>query len=452
MKKNRLGLLWTGCLLFMTNAALVAQSNSDSTRKQIKQMVMSRIDNNVSVGTVVAFLEDGKEEYFVYGLANITDKQPITKKSVFDIGSITKTFTSLLLADLVLKGSMKLDDPVQKFLPDSVKMPAFNGRSITLLDLATHTSGLPRMPSNFKPRNPQNPFADYAAKDLYAFLKTVQLNRPTGTFEYSNLGVGLLGHLLTLVTGKSYELLLQETILKPLKMKESSTFNSSPYLTVGHVDNHPVTHWDMDIFAGAGAIRSNAENMMRYVKAEMGLLPSPLKEAMTFTQQPRHEMERTEQIGLGWLIRTLNQDEIMWHNGATAGYTSFVGFSRKTNKAIIILNNSQQSVDELGMHFFDPSVKITPTPKAIAVPVPTLQRYVGVYEIQPGQEFDVKLEGDQLLIKLGQQSYMKAYAESENKFFSRVVQASVAFFNNEKGEVDRLVLYQNGQEISAKRK
>lgn len=451
MKTHVHGLLLASCLFLVIND-LVAQVAPDSVKKDIKQAVISQINNKASVGTVVASWDNSQEDYFAYGLANITNKQPITKQSVFEIGSITKTFTSLMLAELVVTGKVKLDDPVQKFLPDSVHMPAFNSQPITLIDLATHTSGLPRLPDNLKPKDPQNPYADYGLKELYTFLKTYQLKRAVGTYEYSNLGVGLLGHTLTLITGKSYEQLLQDVICKPLKMTETSTRNTSSYLTVGHSDSSPVAHWDFGILAGAGAIRSNAEDMMRYVKAEMGILPSPLKQAMELTQQPHRNVAKDIQIGLGWHIQSVNDDELFWHNGGTGGYTSFTGFSRKTNKAITILNNSERSVDDLGVHFFDPSVRITPTEKAIAVPVQILQRYVGVYEIQPGHEFDVKLENGQLLIKLSGQQYLAVYAESESKFFYRAVEASVAFFRNKKGEVDRLVLYQNGHEVSAKRK
>lgn len=452
MKINLYGLALTGCLFCGISYKLTAQTPLDSVKTTIKQQVISRIDNNLSVGTVVAFSENGKEEYFVYGFANTIDKQPITKKSVFEIGSITKTFTSLLLADLVQKGKVKLDDPVQKFLPDSVKIVAFNGQPITFGDLASQTSGLPRMPDNFKPKDPTNPYADYGPNELYAFLKTYQPKRAAGKYEYSNLGVGLLGHTLTLISGKSYEQLLQDVICKSLKMRETSTLNTSRYLTVGHSGIRPVAHWDFDAIAGAGAIRSNAEDMMQYVKAELGLISSPLKQAIDLTQQPLHNAGKDMKIGLGWHILSANNDDIVWHNGGTGGYRTFAGFSKKTNKAIIILNNSGQSPDDLGMFFFNPTAKITPVKKAITVSKETLQSYIGVYEITPGTEFDVKLEGEQLQIKLTGQDYLEAYPESESKFFYRVVDASIAFFKNEKGEVDKLILYQNGREVPAKRK
>lgn len=442
----------TSLLVLHSNDTLLAQSRPDSLKNNIKRAVINLIDNQAAVGTVIAFLENGKEDYFVYGLANQLNKQAITKQSVFDIGSITKTFTSLLLADLVAKGKVKLEDPVQKFLPNSVRMPTYKGQPITLISLATHTSGLPSYPPNFEPKDLLNSIASFGTKELYAFLNSYQLTRGVGTPEYSNLGVGLLGHTLTLITGKSYAQLVQEIILTPLQMSESSTTTKSPYLTVGHVDNRAVAHWDLDVFAGAGAVRSNAVDMMRYLKAQMSIQPASLKTAIELTQQPRLDVDKNTRFCLGWALRSAGTDEFYLHNGATPGYTAFMGFSRKTNKAIIILNNSEQSLDELGMYFFDPSVKLTLTKKAITVPLLTLQQYVGQYELEPGVMVDVKLEGDHLMVKLGNQDYMREYAESESRFFSRGTPYSFAFFKNDKGEVDKLVLYVDGEEHPAKRK
>ncbi|GAB2541241.1 serine hydrolase [Spirosoma aerophilum] len=441
-------------ILFHVSLSSVSfgQAVSDSVKRTIREQVISRIENKVAVGTVVVFLENGQEDYFVYGNGSAVNGKPITKKSVFEIGSISKTFTSLLLADLVQKGTVKLTDPIDKYLPESVRIPSYDGHKLTFADLASHTSGLPRMPANFNPKDPANPYVDYRSDELFAFLKTYQLKHGVGTYDYSNLGAGLLAHTLSVISGKSYEQMLQDVICKPLKMTQTSTLNTSPYLTTGHSYVRPTAHWDFDVMAGAGAIRSNAEDMVRYLKAEMGLLSTTLKPAIDLTQQPIHEAGKDMKIGLGWHIRSMNNDEIIWHNGGTGGYRSFAGFSRKTNKGIIILNNSEQSPDDIGFYFFNPSTKITTIRKATSISKQVLQSYVGVYQIAPGSEFDVKLEGDQLFVKLMKQDYIEVFPESETKFFYRVIDASLAFFKNEDGKVVKLVLYQNGREIPAMRK
>ncbi|WP_157815900.1 serine hydrolase [Spirosoma pollinicola] len=441
MKRKYSYLFITVLYLSLSSAFSFGQAVSDSVKKTIKEQVIVRIDNKLSVGTVVAFLENGKETYFVYGYGTSSNKQQLSKKSVFEIGSISKTFTSLLLADLVQKGKIKLDDPIDKYLPDSVKIPGFNGHKITFADLATHTSGLPRMPDNFNPKNPENPYIDYGPAQLYAFLKTYQLKRAVGTYEYSNLGVGLLGHTLSVISGKSYEQMLQDVICKPLSMKETSTLNSSPSLTTGYAGVTPTAHWDFDVIAGAGAIRSNVEDMMRYIKAEMGLLSSALKPAMDLTQRPIHDAGKDMKIGLGWHIRSANNDEIIWHNGGTGGYRTFAGFSKKTNKAIIILNNSGQSPDDLGFYFFNPNTKITPVKKAITLSKQILQSYVGVYQIAPGAEFDVKLDADQLLVKLSGQEFIDVYPESETRFSTGLWTQLLCFPKTKKARLTSLFYF-----------
>ena len=147
---------------------------------------------------------------------------PLDGNTVFEMGSISKVFTGALLADMVARGEVKLDDPIAKYLPQTVKVPSRNGRQITLLDLATQSSGLPRLPSNMRPADFSNPYADYSVQQLYEFLSGYSLTRDPGQrYEYSNLGVGLLGHVLALRAGKSYEEILKERILDPLGMNDT---------------------------------------------------------------------------------------------------------------------------------------------------------------------------------------------------------------------------------------
>src|SRR5204863_10176282 len=147
----------------------------------------------------------------------------VSAGSVFAIGSITEVFPASRLGGMASRGEVRLDAPVAKYLPSSAHIPSRNGRQITLLDLVTQSSGLPRMPSNFTPRDSMNPYADYSVQQLYAFLSGYQLTRDIGaTYEYSNLGVGLLGHALALKAEMSYEQLVTRRILAPLALTETA--------------------------------------------------------------------------------------------------------------------------------------------------------------------------------------------------------------------------------------
>lgn len=356
------------CLAFVSLVILVCsckERDQNGVKNTIKIYQTRSIDNGFLVGTAIAFYENGKEDYFCYGFSDTTRKSAITKQSVFEIGSISKTFTALLLADLVQKGRMKLDDPVDQYLPDSVGVPLVGDQMITLADLSSHNSGLPRMPDNFTPKDSTNPYTDYSVKDMYTFLDSIRFRRLTHKYEYSNLAVGLLGVAETNLTGKSYETLLQQIICKPLAMGQTSTLNTSKFLTTGHVATHAVNHWDLDAMVGAGGIRSSAEDLMRYLKAQMGITGSKLLPAMKLTQKPLHNVYENTKVGLGWHFTLIEGDTIVWHSGGTGGYRTFAGFSKNTGRAIVILNNSAYSADELGKYFFDQKSKVPPVKSPI---------------------------------------------------------------------------------------
>src|ERR1035441_3482541 len=181
--------------LLIAAMAVRGQVPSDSV---IRAILADRIDTlHQNVGIAVGIVDANGRRFVSYGSFSVTDPRPVGNDTVFEIGSTTKVFTSTILADMVQRGEVSLDDPVAKYLPAGVKMPQRDGKQITLIDLATHTSGLPRMPSNFAPKDPRSPYADYTVASLFQFLSSYELKRDIGSqFEYSNMGVGLLGQAL----------------------------------------------------------------------------------------------------------------------------------------------------------------------------------------------------------------------------------------------------------------
>src|SRR5437762_3782146 len=228
--------------LFLSGAAQLSAQGwpNDSA---LNATLQSRVRTPPGIGIVVATLEKGKPRR-IFSAGSSGSATPLDGNTVFEIGSITKTFTSALLADMVERGEVKLDDPVSKFLPATVRVPSRGGKQITLLDLATQSSGLPRLPNNLSPKNILNPYADYSVQQLYDFLSHYELTRDIGSqFEYSNLGGGLLGHALSLRAGKSYEALVIERILEPLGMHDTRitlTPEMREHFAVGHSANGTV--------------------------------------------------------------------------------------------------------------------------------------------------------------------------------------------------------------------
>jgi CubicO group peptidase (beta-lactamase class C family) len=240
----------------------------------------------------VGLLEpDGRTRVVAFGDPG-PGQPPLDGNSVFEIGSISKVFTATVLAELVREGRVSLDDPAQKYLPDSVHLPTRNGKQITLGNLSSQNSGLPRMPDNFHPADPMNPYADYTVQQMYDFLNGYQLTRDPGEeFEYSNLGVGLLGHILARIVGQSYERMERERVWQPLGMTHTAiTFTPwmKAHLALGHsASGEVVPNWDLPTLAGAGAIRSTTNDMLKFASANLHPERGPLEKAMAFAHQRR---------------------------------------------------------------------------------------------------------------------------------------------------------------------
>jgi CubicO group peptidase (beta-lactamase class C family) len=326
---------------------------------EIRQILVDRIDaRHQSIGIVVGAIDATGRRVVSYGQLDEGDPRPLNGDTVFEIGSITKIFTSLLLADMTVRGELKLDDPVGKYLPATVTMPERGGQQITLIDLATHRSGLPRLPDNFFPKDPANPYADYTVDQLYAFLNAYRLTRDIGArHQYSNLGGGLLGHVLAERAGMDYEALVRERITKPLGMKDTAIALSPELrarLAVGHDGRmRPAKNWDIPTLAGAVALRSTANDLLRFLAAELGFVDTKLKSAMQAQLAVRRPgAAASTQIALGWYLSEIQSHAVIRHNGITGGYRSFIAFDPLARAGVVVLSNAYTRIgpDDIGRH------------------------------------------------------------------------------------------------------
>jgi len=431
---------------------------------EIRKILVERVDTfHQGVGIVVGVVEPQGRRVVAYGSLNQGDPRPLNGDTIFEIGSATKVFTSLLLADMVQRGEVALTDPVAKYLPAGVKVPERGGRAITLVDLSTHTSGLPRLPSNFQPKDPANPYADYSTQQLYQFLSSYQLPRDIGSrFEYSNLGGGLLGHALARRAGMDYEALVRLRITRPLGM-ESTAITLSPEmkarLALGHNDKLvTVPNWHLPALAGAGALRSSVNDLLIFLAANLGYVESPLAPAMAAMLAVRRPLGAPGggEIGLGWLITKPSEDEIVWHNGGTGGYRSFIGYDAKAGVGVVVLSNTftASGVDDIGMHLLDSHVPLLPPPKEhkeIAVDPKIFDGYVGQYQLAPNFILTITREANGLFAQATGQPKLQIFPESEREFFYKVVDAQITFETDASGRATSLTLHQNGANLPAKR-
>ncbi|MXV90326.1 MAG: beta-lactamase family protein [Acidimicrobiia bacterium] len=335
-------------------AAPTAQENDAPVEEaQIRRLLEEFVDGGQSVGVVAGFVRDGERIVVGHGRLSAEDPGAPDGDTVFEIGSVTKVFTSIVLADLELSGDLALDTPVQSLVGDEVRVPVRDGAEITLGHLATHSSGLPRLPDNLAPADWANPYADYTVEHLYEFLAGHKLARDIGeAVEYSNLGYGLLGHVLALREGVDYETLITQRILEPLEMSDTAVELTPPSrerLAPGHDEElQPVPNWDIPTLAGAGSLRSTVNDLLIFLEANLGLRQTPLREAMAHTHVPQvTDPALGMDIGLGWIIADEGDRRFVWHNGATGGYSSFIGFDPQAREGVVVLSNSVISVDGL---------------------------------------------------------------------------------------------------------
>ena len=428
----------------------------------VHELLRQRVADKRSAGLVVGLLAtDGSTRVIADGDPG-PGQPPLDANSVFEIGSITKVFTSAVLAEMVQEGTVRLDDPAQKYLPPSVHLPTRNGKQITLANLSEQNSGLPRMPTNFHPADPSNPYADYSVQQMYEFLSGYQLDRDPGErFEYSNLGVGLLGHILALVDGKPYEQMLRDRIWSPLHMTQTTivlTPAMRQHLALGHdVHGAIAANWDIAALAGAGAIRSTATDMLAFADANLHPERGALQRAMAFAHQERADAGGPSlRIGLNWLSLHAGADTVVWHNGGTGGYRTFLGLVPTQRRAVVVLTNSDGAgADDIGMHLLVPALPLSPKPQpmkqriAITLPATVLATYVGKYQLAPNFILDVTRDGEGLSVQPTGQPKLRLWAESETDFFLKEVDAQFTFVRDASGAVTGLVLHQNGQNGAA---
>jgi D-alanyl-D-alanine-carboxypeptidase/D-alanyl-D-alanine-endopeptidase len=373
MTSRRLAPILAVLLLSPVGVSGQAPSNAD-----IHTILKNRLWlEDLGIGIVVGVIDSTGRRVVSFGSVAKNDRRPLNGDTVFEIGSITKEFTSLLLTDMVRRGEVALTDPVAKFLPPGVTMPARAGRQITLADLSTHSSGLPRMPSNFNPKDSANPYLDYSVQDLYAFISGHQLTRDIGSrYEYSNVGVGLLGHVLSLRAGMSYEALVRARILEPLGMRDTAialTPSMTSRLAVGHAESQrtsqnpygltAVANWDIPTLAGGGALRSTVNEMLTFLAANLGYINTPLAGAMADQIATRRPSDNPGfEVGYGWRIQNRFGSTIVWHGGATGGYRSYIGFDPQARVGVIVLSNVLMPlVDDIGPHLLNSKYPLSKT-------------------------------------------------------------------------------------------
>jgi CubicO group peptidase (beta-lactamase class C family) len=431
---------------------------------EIRRLLAVRVDQQQqATGIVIGLVGPQGRRVLAYGTA-AAGGAAVDGDTLFDIGSVTKVFTALLLADMASKGEVKLDDPVVRYLPaGSVRLPERGGRRISLLDLATHTSGLPLRPGNLPSKDPRTPYAGYTVPMLYRALSSLGLEHDIGSrYQYSNLGYGLLAQALAQRGGQPFAELLRRRITSPLGMEDTGmgpAASQGSRLATGYDARlQPEPHWDFGALEGAGGLRSTANDLLKLLEAALGMHASPLAAALKLAQQTRRPgADAASAAALGWNVDTGGAHTLIWKNGSVGGFRSFIGYDPSAGTGVVALANAHTALgaDDIALHLLDSSRPVNlytaDDHHAVQLEPQVLERYTGRYRFAADRTvMVVSRAGGRLWAQQEGQQDFELHPEGESDFFLRVLDIQLHFVQSA-GPVKELVMTQDGKSYRARR-
>jgi CubicO group peptidase (beta-lactamase class C family) len=392
---------------------------------ELRAALESRFTGDRTGACVAAAVIDAGTTATAYVCADPKSRRPYDDHTAFEIGSVTKPMTAALLAELIARGEVSLDDPIAKLLPPGVSVPTFNGQQITIRHIVTHTSGLPSYP--WRMADVGNPYARITERELLSALEATHLTRPPGArWEYSNFAMMVLSYALARRSGKDYETLLGERVLAPLGMTETYIAKRPPQvrLAQGHLaSGMPTGPWDFPAdMAGVGGVRATLPDMVRFLEGELGTRASAITPALERTQNPVASVQgRT--MGMNWIIlRTASGHTVFTHDGGTGGYSSFVAFDRAARCAVVLLSDtaltSLGGFGTLGLHLIEPSVPIGVPRKVATADAKLIDGLVGRYRLLPiGLGMELRRKGNALAVQADGQAELEMGYDSAGDFY-----------------------------------
>jgi len=347
--------------------------------KDVKTEIDLRVKHDLNPSIVVGLYENGQSYFYTHGLINKNQSQAVDNNSVYEIGSVTKTFTSLLLATLVNDKKIKLDDAIQDYWPKPFILEDPEKQPITFKQLATHTSGLPRLPNNLMLFS-QDPYANYDRSLLIKAINTTKPKNAGSQYAYSNFAVGLLGETLALIENQPFNALIEQNIIKPLALNHTyMQLNQVPpeLLVQGYAGKKAATAWNFKALAAAGSIRSSIKDLLNYGVAHLNLSENNLSTAMQMVTTKQYQQGGLK-VGLGWHI---NSDGIIWHNGGTAGFSSIIMLDPTQQKVVVGITNSSpsNSIEDIAAHLMNPSKPMVDHEFPVPIESDQLDQFTGTF-------------------------------------------------------------------------
>jgi CubicO group peptidase (beta-lactamase class C family) len=435
-----------GCLL------LAALGRAEDVNTRMEQIVQSYVKNQQFMGSVLVAKSNDTLLNKGYGSANLEWAIPNSPTTRFRLGSITKQFTAACVLLLQERGKLQLSDPVKKYVPDA--LAAWD--KITIYNLLTHTSGIPSF-TGFKDYRDLEAKPTTPAKLVERFRDKPLEFEPGTKWNYSNSGYVLLGYLIEKISGQTYQQFLEQNILTPLGMKDSGYDSNSAIILHRASGYSPSAHGiinagyiDMTIPFSAGALYSTTEDLLRWEHGLFGgkILSAASLKAMTTPFK--------ENYGFALGIRDVNGRKEIDHAGGIEGFNTELAYWPDDQLTVIVLGNlngmaPEEIAGQLAATVHGEKVTLSSERKEIKLQPEVLKQYVGDYQLAPGAILSVTLEADQLETQLTGQEKIPVFAETENKFFPKVVNAELEFTKDTSGKITQLILHQGGRDMPARK-
>jgi CubicO group peptidase (beta-lactamase class C family) len=421
---------------------------TDTVKKELER----RIENGDNPSIAIGIYKNNTVDYFVTGYQNMEKKTLATTATIYEIGSITKTFTGLLLSKMVLENKVTLDTPLYAVFPDSLKLSDPEGRKVTFKDVATHTSGLHSFPLGYNPPDLQNPYAQLDRKKLYQYLSNWGTMKVGKKYSYSNIGVGLMGEGLAIIESTPYKTLIKNEILEPLNLNHTYfdvPASQTKNFAYGYQKGKLTSHWDLNILSPAGALKADIKDLVSYGMSY--LRENKLSEAQqaTIPTQFVSEDGKTE-IGVNWF----KKESTISHGGGTYGFSAYLGIDLEKEIVVAVLTNTgDQNILDIHSHLVDPENNrlFTKDAKVFVVPFSKLNTYKGIYkDSQYGLTATIMVKDNKLYGQVAGQNALEFTPIAENTFVNNEVKAQMAFKENE-NEITSFTLSQRGQNIVLKK-
>lgn len=392
---------------------------------ELRAVLEQRFKGDRTGACIAAGVIDDGVTATAYYCADPNSQRPYDGHTAFEIGSITKTMTSALLAEFITRGEIALSDPIAKLLPPGTPVPSLNGREITIAEIVTHTSSLPVLPPNYRPPDMNNPYAAATERDLLDALAATRLTREPGSkWEYSNYAMMVLSYALAKRSGKDYEALLRERLLVPLGMNDTYVNRRPPlvHLAPGHLPGgHPAVPWDFNPdMAGVGGVRATLPDMLRYLEGQLGTRESAITPALAKTQEQVADVGG-HRMGMNWVIAIRNGRTRIEHGGGTGGYSAYAGFDRAAKRAVILLSDTALTASgglpALGAHLLDPSIVVSGPHVAAVADANLLDALVGKYRLGGGLGIELRHQASGLTIQADGQPEFEMGYDSAGDFY-----------------------------------